>query len=103
MSAGRAPHQPDARFGVAGTTAVEILTSTAVWFAIGRLLDLVLGTGPWITFIGACTGCWVGLYLGWSGAARREQAEQDDVDEVDTEETHPDATSSARSSTPTSR
>lgn len=79
MSAGRATRLPDSRFGIATTTAVEVITSTVLWLLAGRLLDLVVGTGPWLTFTGACLGCWIGLYLAWSGARQRERDEHADV------------------------
>ena len=62
------------RLGHGVTTAVQVLVVTLVWFTVGRVLDLVAGTGPWLTFLGAALGVWIGMLLAWRRAREEEQS-----------------------------
>ncbi|MDP8977453.1 MAG: AtpZ/AtpI family protein [Actinomycetota bacterium] len=51
--------------GVGWTMSVEFLTATLVWGGIGWLVDLWLGTGPWLMSVGFVLGNALGFYLVW--------------------------------------
>ena len=59
-------------------TTVELMTAVGVWMGIGWLLDLWLGTWPWLMVGGAFLGFGLGMYLAY---IRHQQRMQDSAPE----------------------
>lgn len=57
---------------------VELIAALLIWGGAGWLLDRWLGSGPWLTVLGALVGYAAGLYLIW---LRSERMDAQDVAE----------------------
>jgi hypothetical protein len=54
----------DARgLDVIAVVAIQVVVAVAVWGLAGLLVDLVLGTGPWLQFTGVIVGTMIALAL----------------------------------------
>ena len=45
------------------TIAIEVVVAVAVWGLAGLVVDLLVGTGPWLQFTGILLGTMIGLAL----------------------------------------
>lgn len=52
-------------------TTIELMTAVGVWMGIGWLLDLWLGSWPWLMVAGAFLGLGLGMYMAYLGHQRR--------------------------------
>lgn len=68
-----------------GTLGLEIALSVLVGLLGGQWLDGRLGTGPWLTLLGACFGVATGFRFLWR-ALRRANREAARADEEEREE-----------------
>lgn len=57
--------------------AIGMVVATTLWGLVGFGIDLVLGTGPWLRFVGVAAGATIGLVL----ARRRATPVADDAAE----------------------
>lgn len=46
-------------------TTIELMTAVGVWMGIGWLLDLWLGSWPWLMVAGATLGFGLGVYMAY--------------------------------------
>lgn len=54
---------------------VELLAALLVWGGAGWLVDRWLGSGPWLTVVGALVGYAAGFYLIWLRSVRMDAEE----------------------------
>lgn len=57
---------------------VELIAALLIWGGIGWLVDRWLGSGPWLTVVGALVGYAAGFYLIWLRSARMDAEEAAD-------------------------
>jgi|GEM_PF-1684669 len=57
---------------------VELLAALLVWGGAGWLADRWLGSGPWLTVLGALVGYAAGFYLMWLRSMRMDAEEAAD-------------------------
>jgi ATP synthase protein I len=72
-------------FGRYGTVGLEFALSVLVGLLVGRWLDGKLGTGGWLTFIGAAYGVAAGVRALYR-AAQRATREAEELDRREREE-----------------
>lgn len=52
-------------------TTIELMTAVGVWMGIGWLLDLWLGSWPWLMVTGATLGFGLGVYMAYLNHQQR--------------------------------
>jgi F0F1-type ATP synthase assembly protein I len=57
---------------------VELIAALLIWGGVGWLVDRWLGSGPWLTVLGALVGYAAGFYLIW---LRSQRMDAEDVAE----------------------
>lgn len=62
---------------VVATMSVELLVALTLWTLVGRVADVLLATGPWLTVFGAVLGWAVGLSIVRRRAATSAPVEQE--------------------------
>jgi F0F1-type ATP synthase assembly protein I len=68
--------QPDDHgLGVMAVIAIQVVVAVAVWGLAGLLLDLLIGTGPWLQFAGIVLGTMIALALAQRHATPIDDAE----------------------------
>ncbi len=60
---------------------VELIAALLIWGGAGWLVDRWLGSGPWLTILGALVGYAAGFYLIWLRSLRMDAADAADVAE----------------------
>ncbi len=71
--------QPDAGgLDVIATIAIQVVVAISVWGLVGLLVDLLLGTGPWVQFGGLLLGTMIALVLSQRRATSLAESEPSD-------------------------
>jgi F0F1-type ATP synthase assembly protein I len=65
----------DHGLGVMAVIAIQVVVAVAVWGLAGLLLDLLLGTAPWLQFAGIVLGTMIALALAQRQATPIDDAE----------------------------
>ena len=60
----------DRGLDVMAVIAIEVVVAVTVWGLLGLLVDLVLGTGRWMQFVGIMVGTMIALALSQRHATR---------------------------------
>jgi F0F1-type ATP synthase assembly protein I len=62
---------------------VELLVALLIWGGVGWLADRWLGSGPWLTILGALVGYAAGFYLIWLRSQRMDAEDAADRLRID--------------------
>ena len=65
----------DRGLDVMAVIAIQVVVAVAVWGLVGLLIDLVLGTRPWVQFCGIVLGTMIALALTQRHAAPADEPE----------------------------
>ncbi len=75
--AGSAP--PDGRgLSFAVTILIEVVVAVSVWGLLGLIVDVAVGTGPWVQFVGLLVGTMIALALAQRRATSPAESEPSD-------------------------
>lgn len=65
----------DRGLDVMAVIAIQVIVAVAVWGLVGLLIDLVVGTRPWVQFCGIVLGTMIALALTQRHATPTEASE----------------------------